>query len=403
MNGRYLHSAPATAGELLQAIRAADGATRAVLAARTGLPRAALNQRLALLSRHGLVVADGHERSTGGRPPAHFSFNVRAGAVLGIDIGITAARVGVADLAGSILGDRAAALPVQEGPDVVLGWVVRQAEELLQELGIAESELWGVGAGVPGPVEFEQGRVVNPPMMPGWQQHPIRDWLSQRFGCPAVVDKDANIMALGEYRSSWSHLRHILFVKAGTGIGCGIIADGRVHRGANGAAGDIGHIQVNGYGDPPCTCGNTGCVEATAGGWALVRDLQAQGLRVRTAADVAKLASRGERRALHALRQAGRVLGEALSDAVNFFNPAVVALGGSLVQDQGELLAGTREVVYQRSLTLATRDLQVVTSSLGFRAGIVGAARLITERILTPHAVDKMLSSAADSASATHS
>lgn len=389
-DGRLVR-ATVTAGEILGLVRATEGITRALLAEHTGLSRMALNQRLSLLSRSRLIVADGHDPSTGGRPSARFVFNSRAGLVVGLDIGITAARVGIADLSGEILAETSRPASLDDGPEPVLQALVSDAEILIDSLGASRSELWGVGAGVPGPVEFEQGRVVSAPFMPGWQEYPIRARLADRLGCPAVVDKDANIMALGEHRASWSQVRHLLFVKVGTGIGCGVIADGRVYRGANGAAGDVGHIQLRGYGDPPCRCGNIGCVEAIAGGWALVRDLRNQGVNVDSAVEVAELARGRHREVLQLVRRSGRVLGDALSDAVNFFNPEVVVIGGSLASAHGELLAGTREIVYQRSLALATRDLQIVTSSLGDRAGIVGAAHLVIEHILTPAAVDRWL------------
>jgi len=388
--------APVTAGELLQVVRGEVGATRASLGERTGMSRMAVEQRLSILVENGLVVADGLEQSTGGRPPAQFRFNSEGGVVVAVDIGISAVRVALADLAGDLLMDVSGSISIEDGPEVVLGLVEKYADELIAKRP-RPVELWGMGIGVPGPVEFEQGRVVAPPFMPGWDRYPIRDWATQRFGCPTVVDKDANIMALGEFHSSWSHLRHILFVKAGTGVGCGIITDGRIYRGANGAAGDLGHIEIA-DGDeiadgeaPTCRCGNVGCVEAMAGGWALVRDLRNKGIEVTTAGDVARMARAGDPGVLAAIRKAGRILGHALADAVNFFNPSVLVIGGAIGQAHGELLAGVREVVYRRSLTLATSDLQIVPSALAERAGVVGAAHLIGEQVMEAGAVDARL------------
>lgn len=394
MPTRTVLATTASAGTLLRVIREDTPGTRTALSDRTGLSRTALNQRLDVLLAHGLVVADGREASGGGRPPTQFCFNARAGLVLGVDIGITATRVGVADLSGQVLAEASDDLSVEDGPGPMLAWVTKQADALLDELGTTPACLWGAGVGVPGPVEFGAGQVVNPPFMPGWDRFPIRDWFADHYHCPAVVDKDANIMALGEYRSAWRHLPHVLFVKAGTGVGCGVIADGRVHRGASGAAGDIGHIQLQGHGEPTCRCGNRGCVEAIAGGWALVRDLRTAGSTARTARDVARLAHDRDHDCLLAVRRAGRVVGEALADAVNFFNPSVVILGGSIGLAHGEFLAGVREVIYQRSLPLATQDLQIVPSSLGDQAGIIGAAHLVTDLILEPQAVDARLISA---------
>ncbi len=392
---RAAFASVATAGLLLKVLREEGLGTRASLSEHTGLSRAAMNQRLALLLAHDLVGTDGQGRSTGGRPPVQFHFNSLAGLVLGIDIGISATRIGIADLSGQILADVSGDLSIEDGPESVLAWVATRADGLLAKVGAAPNRLWGVGVGVPGPVEFDAGRVVDPPFMPGWDRFPIRKWFTDRYECPAVVDKDANIMALGEYRTAWTHLRHVLFVKVGTGVGCGIVVDGRAYRGASGAAGDIGHIQLQGYGDPICRCGNRGCVEAIAGGWALVRDLQATGASVRTARDVARMAHDRNPDALAAIRRAAHVLSEALADAVNLFNPSVVILGGSIGLAHGEFLAGVREVIYQRSLPLATQGLQIVPSSLGDRVGVIGAAHLVADLVLEPVAVDQRLARAA--------
>ena len=132
--------------------------------------------------------------------------------------------------------------------------------------------LWGIGIGVPGPVEFGSGRPISPPIMPGWDGYPIRERFTQRYRAPVWVDNDVNLLALGEWRSGVaSGHDNVVVVKIGTGIGAGIISDGRLHRGAQGSAGDVGHIQVT---DDPavlCRCGNVGCLEALAGGAALGR------------------------------------------------------------------------------------------------------------------------------------
>jgi len=385
-----LNNAP-TAGALLAILRDERIATRATLGEKAELSRLALNQRLALLLDADLVCAAGQEPSTGGRPPIQFQFNPLAGFLIGADLGISVARIAITDLVGRVLAYAEERRLIEDGPEVTLPWVARQAESLLSGLDKKLDNVWGVGVGVPGPVEFEAGRVVSAPFMSGWDHYPIRLWFEDRFGCPAVIDKDANIMALGEHRSHWRRFDHILYVKAGTGVGCGVIAMGDLHRGANGSAGDIGHIQHRGDGEPLCRCGKTGCVEAVAGGWALVRDLRAQGIQVSTAEDVVRLAGGHDRVALQAIRRAGRVLGEVLADVVNFFNPSVVIVGGTIGQAEGELLAGIRETVYQRSLTLATKNLLVVPSALGLRAGVIGAAQLVSEAILAPGAIDQRL------------
>ena len=278
------------------------------------------------------------------------------------------------------------------GPDVVLSWLERSFDRLLDETGRGRAALRGIGVGLPGPVEFASGRPVNPPIMPGWNRHPVGARLSERYGVPALVDNDVNIMALGEHWSHWREHAFLMFVKVGTGIGCGIVASGHVHRGADGAAGDIGHIHIPDHDDVVCRCGNVGCLEAIAGGGAMAARLAQRGLGTRTSRDVVDQMLAGQPDAVLEVRQAGHVIGGVLAACVNVLNPEVIIIGGD-VADAGEpLLAGIREVVYKRSLPLATGHLQIAISKLGDEAGIIGAAVMVLETILAPAAVDAALS-----------
>ncbi len=370
--------------DLLGMIRNESAVTRSDLVARTGLSRLAVAQHLSVLLRSGLIVENGQEASTGGRRRTRFGFNTDAGYVLAFDVGISHARVALANLGARIIDDVYGELSVDQGPEIVLSWFTEQAEQLLGQAKVTKNELWGIGVGLPGPVDVTTGQVVSPPFMTGWDGFPTPEWLRDRFGCPVVVDKDANVMALGEHRSNWREVDELLFLKVGTGVGGGVVIEGKVYHGADGAAGDIGHVPLHGYGEPTCRCGNVGCVEAIAGGWALARDLAELGYEISHGVDVALLAKEGNVDALRAIRRAGRVVGEALAAAVNFYNPEVVVVGGSVARGQGEFLAGIRETVYRRSLTLATRKLSIVSSRLEEKAGIVGCAHLAIERALTP-------------------
>jgi len=184
-------------------------------------------------------------------------------------------------------------------------------------------------------------------------------------------------------------------VKVGTGIGSGIVAGRRIHRGAEGAAGDIGHIVIPGHDDVVCRCGNTGCLEAVAGGRALALRLAAAGHEASDSRDVVRLVRQGDAEAIRMVREAGRDIGEVLAACVNFFNPRVIVLGGDIGEVHEQLLAGLREVIFQRSLPLATRDLRIVHSQLGDRAGVVGAAISVIEHVLAPETIDQALRTAA--------
>jgi len=389
------NSSPASAGSLLRLIRADVAVTRADLARVTGLARSTVAQRVDALLAKGLVYEAGGSASTGGRPPTVLAFNRDAGVVLVADLGATHARVAVSDLAGTPLAERAADLDIALGPEHALEWVTERFAELLDEIGRSPGDVHGIGIGVPGPVEFESGRPVNPPIMPGWDDFPIPGWFASRYSAPVLVDNDVNIMARGEHRLQWPEIEHLLLIKVGTGIGCGIVAEGHIHRGARGAAGDIGHIRATSNEDVVCRCGNIGCLEAVAGGQALAERLAAAGEDASHSRDVVRLVQAGHPGAIRMVRDAGRTLGEVLAGTVNFFNPAVIVIGGDIAEAHAQLLAGVREGIFSRSLPLATRDLRIVPSRLGDRAGVIGAAIMAIEHVLSPDAVDRSLQAAA--------
>jgi len=383
-----------TAGELLSLIRAGTAVTRADLARHTGLARSTVAQRVDALLASELVLEAGDTPSTGGRPATMLAFNHQAGVVLVADLGATHARVALTDLAGTPLAELAGDLDIALGPGEVLKWVSGRFDELLEKTGNAPVDVRGIGIGVPGPVEFDTGRPVNPPIMPGWDGFDIPAWFAEHYRAPVLVDNDVNIMARGEHWVHWRDTPHLLFVKVGTGIGCGIVADGHIHRGARGAAGDIGHIRATGE-DVICACGNIGCLEAVAGGHALATRLAATGLEASNSRDVVRLVHEGNVSATRMVRAAGRTLGEVLAGTVNFFNPAVIVIGGDIAEAHAQLLAGVREGIFSRSLPLATRDLRIVPCRLGDRAGVSGAAITAIEQVLSPAAVDQTLQAAA--------
>jgi predicted NBD/HSP70 family sugar kinase len=381
-------------GDLLSLVREGVAVTRADLARHTGLARSTVAQRVDALLASGLLIEAGGSASTGGRPPTMLAFNHRAGVVLVADLGATHSRIAITDLAGTPLAEAAQDLDIALGPTEVLTRVAARFQELLGQTGRSAVDVRGIGIGVPGPVEFATGQPVNPPIMPGWDGFDVPAWFADRYTAPVLVDNDVNIMARGEHWVHWRHTSHLLLVKVGTGIGCGIVADGQIHRGARGAAGDIGHIRATND-DVICRCGNIGCLEAIAGGQALADRLSAAGADAANSRDVVRLVRDGNTTAIRMVRDAGRTLGEVLAGTVNFFNPAVIVIGGDIAEAHAQLLAGVREGILSRSLPLATRDLRIVPSRLGDRAGITGAAITAIEHVLSPEAVDRTLQTAA--------
>jgi predicted NBD/HSP70 family sugar kinase len=382
------------AGSVLRLIRDTEGMTRSDLARITGLARSTVAQRVDALLAHELVYEAGGSASTGGRPPTLLTFNHRAGVVLAADLGATHSRLAACDLAGAPLAEEAFDMDIAAGPERVLDVVHDHFVALLGELGHTAEDVRGIGVGVPGPVAFSTGQPVKPPIMPGWNGFSIPRWFADRYGAPVLVDNDVNIMALGEHWSSWRDTEHLMFIKVGTGIGCGIVAGRSIHRGAQGAAGDIGHIRLAGHENVVCRCGNLGCLEAVAGGDALARRLTEAGVEAANSRGVARLVRADDAMAVRMVREAGRSLGEVLAGCVNFFNPRVIVVGGDVGQAP-ELLAGVREVTIQRSLPLATGELSIVPSRLGDRAGVVGAAIMVIEHVLAPDVVDRVVQAGA--------
>ena len=387
----------ASPGDLLRLIVAGQAKTRAELALITGLARSTISQRVDALVEQGWLVEAGEAPSTGGRRPTVLAFNRGAGVVLVADVGATHSRIAIADLAGTPLAEASGDLDVAAGPHTVLEWIHERFRDLLAEVGREESDVRGIGIGVPTPVEFATGRPVHPPIMPGWDDFDIPGWFRERLDVPVLVDNDVNIMAVGEHWSHWRDEENLLFVKVGTGIGCGVIAGRRIHRGAQGAAGDVGHVRVVGYEEIFCECGNPGCLESIASGRALARQLAALGIGAKNGRDVVRLVKAGNRDALRLVRDAGRLIGRVLSAAVNLLNPAIIVIGGDVAEADQHLLAGIREAVYERSTPLATRALKIEKSVLGDRAGIVGAAIMISERLISPEVVDEALAADAGS------
>ncbi len=384
--------APLGGGDLLNLMLDGKPRTRAELTEMTGLARSTVGGRIEYLLSLGLLEPSGHRRSTGGRPPTRFAFNPRARLVLAADFGVTHCRAALTDLTAAVLAEEVSDLDIAAGPEATLGSLTEAADRLLTQVGRSRADLVGVGIGLPGPVEHETGRPVKPPIMPGWDGFAVSEWVSERIGAPVLVDNDVNLMALGEHSVVYPQVEHLIFVKVATGIGAGIISGRRLHRGAQGSAGDLGHVQSPRGGDALCTCGNRGCLEAIAGSRAIAVELDPSHLG---GADASRFVldrlSRGDRDAMRAIRRAGRDIGEVLASCVSLLNPSVIVLGGALASGAPSLLAGVREVIYARSLPLATGELSVVPARTGEHAGVIGAATMAVQQFLAPESVDAML------------
>jgi glucokinase len=394
--GRALGSAPAGAGDIFQLLLDGHARTKADLVHLTGLARSTVSSRVDALLAAGLVVPAGEAASTGGRPPSRVAFNPGAGLILAVDLGASHATIAVSDLSGRILASVTHPMDIASGPVAVLDHVAQQGTALLEDATLATIPLAGVGIGVPGPVEHSSGRPYNPPIMPGWDRFDIPAYIRRTFDVPVFVDNDVNLLALGEQAASFPETTDLIFVKVATGIGAGIIAGGRLQRGAQGSAGDMGHVRVPHSSTSRGRRSEELDLEDLASGSAIAAALRAQGVAAETSQDVIELVRSGNASAIDALRQAGRDVGEVLSTVVNLLNPSVIVLGGSIARAGEHLLAGVREVVYRRSIPLATQHLAIVQSPTAERAAVLGAAMLVVREVLSAENVNIRVAQAAD-------
>ena len=379
---------PASPGSVLALIRSGEATTRNELAERLSVARSTVVQRLSVLSEAGLVRVAGDAQSSGGRPASIFAFDEDAAVVVVGDLGQTGCHLAVCDLGARPLAELTASLQIDQGPETVLEWVKDRFTELLAEVGRGWDDVLGVGIGLPGPVDFETGRPVSPPAMPGWDGVDVPSMFTDVTESPVLADNDARIMALGEHRAARRDDKHMIFVKIGSGIGAGLIAYGQVLRGERGAAGDIGHIVVDPTATEVCRCGNVGCLDAVAGGWAIARRM---GDLAPTPPDVVRLARAGHPEATGQVRQSGRMVGAAVADAVNLLNPTSVVIGGKLAEADEQVFAAVREVVYRKATPVASRHLEIVITELGHMAGVIGAAHMVIDYVLDPDRVEELV------------
>lgn len=378
----------ATAGELLDLIRSGRAVTRGELGRVTGLSRTAVSVRIAALVSAGLLLEGGEESSTGGRPATTLVLNPRAGLVLAGAIGRSRSQMAVYSLDGVELASVSHDQEVGLGPQVLMPVVADHLARMLAELGRSGEQVRGVGLSIPGTVDPERTTSLDSPVMAGWDGVALAPYLREVTAAPVVLDNDTNVMALSELDGHLRELDDVLVLKASTGLGLGIVADGRLVRGHRGAAGEVGHVKVEAAAGLRCRCGDTGCLEAVAGGWALVQRLHERGHELSHVRDLVAQAVRGDGEARSIVRESGRRVGEVLAAAVTLLNPQAVVVGGDMAGAFDTFAAGLRDTLFARTTALAGRDLRLLPATHGDRAGLVGCARLALEQVLSPRAVD---------------
>lgn len=369
-------------------VRTGEADTRPEIGRLTGLGRGVVTQRVDAAIEMGFLEDGEYGPSSGGRAPRTLRFRADQGTIVVCALGALHIRVGLADLAGTVLAEAHRPWDIGRGPAETIEIAFGMLDELLAQDG--NRQVWAVAVGVPGPVDFETGSPVAPPIMPGWNGFDVRRLFEQRFDAPVWVDNDVNLLALTERSHRRDDNVDLIYCKVGSGIGAGLVSHGRIHRGANGAAGDIGHVRVPDS-DVLCRCGKIGCLEAVAGGWALVRDAEtrlASGATSRLAAAesitpeiISVAAEDGDALAISLIQASASVVGGSIATLVNVFNPGVIVIGGA-VASAGEIyLAEVRQRVYELSLPLATRDLVITQSINDKREPLRGGAELAREQL----------------------
>ena len=380
---------------VLEGVFWSHGPSREALSSRLSFSKTRANAVVAGLIEQGWLDEVGQRASSGGRRAETLQLHRGLGVLLCADLGATSVEVAVLTPDLQVLARHGEAIDVRDGPGIVLSRMRTLMRELLARGGLKARQVIGIGVGVPGPVDFASGQLVEPPLMPQWDSYSIRDDLRADYDAPVWVDNDVNLMALGELWRLKRALPNFLVIKVGTGIGCGVVCHGEVYRGANGSAGDVGHICVD-PGGPRCHCGNLGCVETMAAGPAIARQATeaAQGGRSAmlaqrlgdqgqlTPEDVGHASRAGDAAATGIVQGSGTLIGQMLASVVNFFNPSHVFVGGGVTRIGPLFLASLRQSVYQRSLALSTRHLEILYSPLGDRSGLIGAGVLALQETL---------------------
>ncbi len=385
------HGRTSSAGLILSLIAAEGAISRGELVVRSGLSRTTVSQHLGALMEAGLAKEATDTIRSGGRPSRPLEVNTTFAVALSADIGETHARLAVSDLVPSVIAERRIPLDLRADPSLLLDQVFEGFLDLVDRAGRAPRDILGIGLGVPAPVDHGTGRVTGPSVMAAWDDYDVAGWFAARIDVPVLVENDVNLMTLSEWREHWPDVAQLVLIKAGTGIGSGIVADGRLYRGAQGVAGDIGHVQLLSDEPPRCRCGKLGCLEARAAGWAIARRLRALGIEASTSRDVLALVRENRSEAIELVRDAGRWIGEVAASTVSVLNPSVLVVGGNLARTDDLLLAGIRERVFMRSLPLATRELQIVRARSADDAVVLGAARMVIHNGLQTAAVDRTI------------
>lgn len=401
-------SGPAAGAAIFRIIKNIGPLSRTDIVKKTGLSKSTVSVHTKKLLEMGLITeAEIENKSVGsvGRNRQLLKFAKNNGFIIAVDLGATSLNVGLCNLDAEIIDLRSKKILVNNGPKIIMEEIDLFIEDLLKSNQLAAKKIFGIGMGVPGPVEFSKGLPVSPPIMPGWHLYPLKKVLQEKYSCPAFIDNDVNVMAAGEKHAGLAQaVPNFIFIKIGTGIGAGIICEDELYRGSKGCAGDIGHIAVEGE-EELCPCGNRGCLEVVAAGPAIARkaeqaaknnksDLLLSILEEKgelTAKDVGQAVKKNDRAAVEIVKNSGQKIGQVVSRLVNFYNPSLIIIGGGVAKIGNYLISAIKEEVLRRSTSLAVQDLEIELSQKNDQVAVIGAAAMAVNEIYSHDNVTEMV------------
>src|SRR2546430_1280807 len=360
---------------VVRAVRMAGSLTQAEIARSTGLSAATVSNIVRELKDGGTVEVT--PTSAGGRRARSVSLSGDAGIVVGVDFGHSHLRVAVGNLAHQVLAEKSEPVDVDASAAEGFDRAEQLVGQLIEATGIGRDKVIGVGGGVPGPTRRSSDLLGSSAILPGWGGVNPREELAVRLGMSVHVDNDANLGALGELVWGGGRgVRDLAYIKVASGVGAGLVIDGRIYRGPGGTAGEIGHITLDESG-PVCRCGNRGCLETFTAARYVLELLRASHGPDLTVPKMVQLAREGDPGCRRVIADVGRHVGMGVANLCNVLNPSRVVLGGDLAE-AGELELGPmRESVARYAIPSAARQLSVVPGGLGARAEVLGALALV--------------------------
>lgn len=377
---------------VLQLIRREGRISRADIAKQTQLSRSTVSSIIADLIEDRLVTETGIGTSKGGRRPIILEFNYQANYILGLDVSRNSITAVITDLNARICARQHIPFNVNDGPAVGMPTIKHLINTMLKEAPVGRGKISAIGIGVPGPLDYRSGRTIAPPVMPGWDNVPIKDELSQAFNLPVSIDNDANLAAMAEYRwgAGQGAQNMIYLYLSSAGVGAGLIIDSQMYRGTIGSAGEIGHTTLSVDADSPGGPNNAGSLEALASQPSLLNNARAAGL-IGPGDDIETFLALAETSpaAQELLAQQAHYMGVAIAGTVNLFNPDRVVVGGAIPETSKFFIERIQTTVAERALSIAVNNTVIVPGSLGRNVAALGAAALATERLFAPPALER--------------